>query len=93
MSSSSELATVRVNFCRPLESAATSKSHVSTHRKSADLPHGAHRENLWKGAFLPTLLEYLGRMDDPWTVSDHDFVHMLQEIWKEVYGARLIHDA
>ncbi|KAI0704809.1 hypothetical protein C8Q76DRAFT_183715 [Earliella scabrosa] len=73
-----------------LESPSSSKSHMSTRWKSADLPHGAHHGNLWKGTFLrATLLEYLGRMDDPWTVSDHDFVNILQEIWNEVYGARL----
>ncbi|KAI0744316.1 hypothetical protein C8Q80DRAFT_1272874 [Daedaleopsis nitida] len=54
--------------------------------KNADLPDGAHRNNTWKGVVLPTLLKYMGTRINPWTISDREFLSILQRVWTLAYG-------
>ena len=59
--------------------------------KNLDLSFGSHSDNLWEGTFVLTLLEYMGTLNDPWTISDADLVKVLQMIWDEIYAGRIEH--
>lgn len=54
--------------------------------KNSDLPDCAHVNNAWKRHFIPTLLAWLGSLENPWLSSDHITVTTLRKIWQAVYG-------
>ncbi|OJT11159.1 hypothetical protein TRAPUB_12315 [Trametes pubescens] len=55
--------------------------------KNSDLPQCATANNTWRRVFIPTLLAWLGSLDNPWLSSDIITVATLRKIWDAVYGA------
>ncbi|KAH9940259.1 hypothetical protein B0H21DRAFT_893562 [Amylocystis lapponica] len=51
--------------------------------KKADLPLGAHPR--WNKKFIPTYLDFMGTLPNPWDTSAFDLVAVLQDIWDQVY--------
>ncbi|OJT03818.1 hypothetical protein TRAPUB_5523 [Trametes pubescens] len=64
-------------------SATASKPRATA--KNADLPKGVHEHSRWKAKFIPTLFKAMGASEDPWNMSDRQFVKLLQLVWNAVY--------
>ncbi|KAI0750635.1 hypothetical protein C8Q80DRAFT_1267961 [Daedaleopsis nitida] len=82
---------INVDSSRESTSAPSTKPGRTVY-KNSDLPKGAHDQNRWRGIFIPTFLTHMGTLDDPWTVNDHKFLHLLQELWNAVYGSSVDHE-
>ncbi|KAI1786470.1 hypothetical protein LXA43DRAFT_1099172 [Ganoderma leucocontextum] len=54
-----------------------------------DLPQGATVGNRWCEKFIPTVLQYLGTLSNPWDLPDGVILHVLQNVWDIVYGESL----
>lgn len=54
--------------------------------KNGDLPLGAHDQERFRKAFIPTLIWYAAFQLDPWKIDDNDYVNAMQQIWNKVYG-------
>ncbi|GBE77215.1 hypothetical protein SCP_0100870 [Sparassis crispa] len=54
-------------------------------KKNVDLPMGAKAGQRWLHVFLPTLMKYMGTLDNPWVIGDAELVDALQIIWNTVY--------
>ncbi|KAI1785816.1 hypothetical protein LXA43DRAFT_899019, partial [Ganoderma leucocontextum] len=53
------------------------------------LPQGATFGNRWCEKFIPTVLQYLGTLLNPWDLRDGVILHVLQNVWDVVYGESL----
>ncbi len=54
--------------------------------RNSDLPQCATVNNTWRRVFIPTVLAWLGSLDDPWLSSDLVTIPTLRKIWDAVYG-------
>ncbi|KAI1782859.1 hypothetical protein LXA43DRAFT_1068217 [Ganoderma leucocontextum] len=54
-----------------------------------DLPQGATVGNRWCEKFIPTVLQYLGTLSNPWDLPDGVILHVPQNVWDIVYGESL----
>ncbi|KAI5984733.1 hypothetical protein EDD15DRAFT_2367099 [Pisolithus albus] len=58
---------------------------------NSDLPAGATNENAWRRLFISTLAHFAAGYDNPWTIPDDKFKHVLQEIWDVVYWGKVVY--
>ncbi|TFK52050.1 hypothetical protein OE88DRAFT_1644628 [Heliocybe sulcata] len=63
------------------ESGSRKKKHVTI----SDLPGGIGHDVRWNKMFIPTVYNYVATHRDPWTISDEDFVPVLQEVYNSVF--------
>ncbi|KAL6299567.1 hypothetical protein BKA93DRAFT_753308 [Sparassis latifolia] len=61
------------------------KTKPAKGKKNVDLPMGAKAGQRWLHVFLPTLMKYMGTLDNPWVIGDAELVDALQIIWNTVY--------
>ncbi|KAI6011732.1 hypothetical protein EDC04DRAFT_2905318 [Pisolithus marmoratus] len=58
----------------------TNKKYINS-----DIPAGAMNDNMWQQLFILTLAHFTAGYDNPWTIPNDRFKHVLQEIWDTVY--------
>ncbi|KAI6017602.1 hypothetical protein BKA83DRAFT_4128196 [Pisolithus microcarpus] len=58
---------------------------------NSNLPAGATNENAWRWLFISTLAHFAAGYNNPWTIPDNKFKHVLQEIWDVVYWGKVVY--
>lgn len=43
------------------------------------------KHDRWRRVFIPTFLQFVGNLSDPWTIRDNDLIFVLQMIIDNVY--------